>query len=451
MSHISKKGIVILLMFFSIVLQAQSVHKTSCNDSIVPYRVIDIHEYSFKELMNEGINTLARQLDVLHVPVKKFQFVIKGHIKRHPFALNKSGYRLKNVRFRAISFSYASCSPEGEPVMLSGLVTIPVIDDNKPAKMLVQHRILAPSYTIAPSNSLPFEAVLTADNTICVFPDYYGCGITEGKNLPYVSLNYHGRCATECALAALQIVQDAGIELADDFYTWNTGYSQGGGYALAVHKYIETALPDSLSRRINLKWSLCGGGVYTPTDFYKTAIVTGNLGTTPAVFLESLRSLFYYHKDFIGNMTPRDLLSNKAIALGLDSLLLTYDDGLWDLVDRMGETSLGNDPANYFSPVALDTSTTIFKNLMSIFDLDDCSRGWHPHAPIVFYHSKKDNCVPYQQAVNAHRNLSDAGGKCTLVNPKSNGSHVFTSVFYYAKILRMSEEKLYKKYFLSKN
>ena len=90
------------MMFFSIVLQAQSVHKTSCNDSIVPYRVIDIHEYSFKELMDEGINTLAHQLDVLHVPVKKFQFVIKDHIKRHPFALNKSGYRLKNVRFRAI-------------------------------------------------------------------------------------------------------------------------------------------------------------------------------------------------------------------------------------------------------------------------------------------------------------------------------------------------------------
>jgi len=451
MSYIAKRGFVILLMFFSIALQAQSVHETSCNDTLVPYRVIDIHDYSFKELMDEGINTLARQLDVLHIPVKKFQLIIKDHIKRHPFSLNKGKHRLKNVTFRTISFAYASSSPEGEPMMLSGLVTIPVIEGNKPAKMLVQHRILAPSYTIAPSNSLPFEAVLTADNTICVFPDYYGCGITEGKNLPYISLNYHGRCATECALAALQIVQDAGIELADDFYTWNTGYSQGGGYALAVHKYIETSLPDSLARRINLKWSLCGGGVYCPSEFYKTAILNGNLGTTPAVFLESLRGILFVHKDYFVDQTPRDFLSDKAIALGLDSLLLTYDDGLWDLVNRMGETNLGNNPTNYFCPVILDTASNQFKNLMTVFDLDDCSRGWHPRSPIVFYHSPKDNCVPYQQAINAQQNLTDSGGKCTLVNPKSRGSHVFTSVFYYAKILRMSEEKLYKKYYLSKN
>ena len=423
MSYITKRGIFILLLLFSISIQAQSVHETACRDSMVPYRVIDIHDYSFKELMDEGINTLARQLDVLHVPIRQFQLIIKDHIKRHPFSLNKGKYRLKNTTFRAISFAYASTSPKGEPVMLSGLVTIPVIDDNKPAKMLVQHRILAPSYTIAPSNSLPIEAVLTADNTICVFPDYYGCGITEGKNLPYISLNYHGRCATECMLAALHIVQDAGIELADDFYTWNTGYSQGGGYALAVHKYIETALPDSLARRINLKWSLCGGGVYTPSDFYKTAIVTGNLGTTPAVFLESLRSIFYVHKDYIGNLTMQDFLSDKAIALGLDSLLLTHDDGLWDLVDRMGETGLGNDAANYFSTETLDTSTTLFKNLMSIFDLDDCSRGWHSHAPIVFYHSKKDNCVPYQQAVNAHHNVH--GGTGLLFGTAQVGSRSY--------------------------
>ncbi len=450
MLYIAKRGIIILLLLFSIAIQAQSVHETSCNDSIVPYQVMDSHDYSFKELMDEGINTLARQLDVLHVPVKKFQFVIKDHIKRHPFSLNKGKYRLKNVTFRAISFAYASSSPEGEPVMLSGLVTIPIIDDNKPKKMLVQHRILAPSYSIAPSNSLPFEAVLTADNTVCVFPDYYGCGITEGKNLPYVSLNYHGRCATECVLAALLILQDAGIELADNFYTWNTGYSQGGGYALAVHKYIETSLPDSLARRINLKWSLCGGGVYRPSEFYKHAIATGNMGTTPAVFMQGLRSLFFGHKDRMMGSTIRDYLSEKAIALGLDSLLLTYDDGLWDLVDRMGENGLRNDPANYFCPTMLDTSATQFKKLISAFELDDCSLGWHPSSPIVFYHSKKDNCVPYQQAVNAHRNFSDSGASCTLVNPKSNGSHVFTSVFYYAKILRMKEEKLYKKYFISK-
>lgn len=437
--------VIILSLITNIHLQAQSSQDDYCRDLDTTYHIINVKDYSFNELLNEGIFTLSRQLDILNVPIRKFQWIIKWHIKRHHFALNQREKNIHRTTFRTISFSYPSISPRGESQWLSGLVTFPVLANNKPTRMLIYHRILAPSYKIAPSNSLPIEAVLTADNTICVFPDYYGCGITEGENLPYVSLNYHGQCAAECALAALDIVRDAGIILSDEFYTWNTGYSQGGGYALATHKYIENSLPQNQSELINLKWSLCGDGVYSPAMYYENAILTGNMGSTPTVFLQGLRSLFYGHKDLMGDLSLRDFLSKKANAVCLDSLLLTHDDGLWDLSDKIEEYIKSHDPADYFSPMVLDTSTAQFKTLMFAFNLDDCILNWTPHAPVVLLHSKKDNCVPYQQATNTFTLLSANPGHCFLVNPKKNGTHVFTSILYFSNILHQNEDKLYKK------
>ena len=434
---------VLFLLLDCISLQSQnnSADSTNCQ-----YSIIKIQDYSFKELLDNGINTLACQLDILNVPIRQYKFVIKGHIKRHHFALNQGKRRLKKTTFRAITYAYPSVSPKGDTIMLSGLVTIPVLNDNKPNSVLVYHRIMASSYTIAPSNNLPIEAVLTADNTVCVFPDYYGCGITEGEPFGYTALNYHARCATDCVITAFQIIKNEGIELDDDYYTWNVGYSQGAGYALAMHKYIETSLSDSLATLINLKWSLCGDGVYTPIELYKYVLSKSNMGSTPAVYLEGLRSIFYTHKDCLGDLQISDFLSDEALDKKLDSLLLDYDDSLWDMGDRLGELVENKDPKHYFSPMALDTNSALFHAMTTAFDLDDCASGWHPSSLVVLYHSKNDNCIPYQHTIEAYSMLTENNGNCFLYTPGINGSHVQTSVLFFSKMLRLREDKLFKKY-----
>ena len=434
---------VLFLLLGCVYLQSQN---NSADNISYQYRIIKVQDYTFKELLDNSINTLACQLDVLNVPIRKYKFVIKGHIKRHHFALNQGNRRLKKITFRAIAYAYPSVSPKGDTIMLSGLVTMPILNDNKPTSVLVYHRIMAPSYKIAPSNSLPLEAVLTADNTVCVFPDYYGCGITEGEPFAYTAMNYHARCATDCVITALQIIKDEGAELNDDYYTWNVGYSQGGGYALAMHKYIETSLSDSLANLINLKWSLCGDGVYTPIELYKYVLIKGNMGSTPAVYLEGLRSIFYTHKDCLENLTISDFFSDEALDIKMDSLLLDHDDSLWDMGDRLDELVENKDPKYYFSSMAQDTNSLLFKSMTNAFNLDDCATGWHPYSPVVLYHSKKDNCIPYQHTLEAYSMLTDNNGNCFLYTPGINGSHVQTSVLFFSKILRLREDKLFKKY-----
>lgn len=406
------------------------------------YRVVSIHDYSFEELLDEGINTLARQLDILHVPIRQSSSVIKWYIRRHIIKENRC-----NTSFRAISFVYPSVTPQGEPVMLSGLVTIPLLHGNTPSHMIIYHRLVCVSNTIAPSNSLPVEAVLTADNTICVFPDYYGCGVTQNNTLPYAAINYHARCATECALVALNIVHDIGIDLAPEFYTFNTGYSQGAGYALATHKYIETSLPDSLSRRINLRWSLCCNGVYSPDKLFESAILNNNMGSTPSIYLQTLRSLLLTNRESFDGISVRDFLSDKAIGTGIDSVLLTNDDGLWDLSNRLDGRDKSHHPADYFNPNVLDTSTELYRTIMAILSLDDCVTGWIPKSPVVISHSKKDNTIPFQLALMAQSQLSAENNHCILYVPPINGSHVFSAFLYYTTLLSHSEDELFHFYY----
>lgn len=435
----------IILLYLGFDCLAQSRQDSISGFSAVSgkYRVLAVHDYSFKELVNQGIMTADRQLDILNIPVREARIPIRWHIKSHNFRLGRR--KRKKAIFRAVSFAYPSVSPQGDSVMLSGLVTFPVLDGNKLQSMLIYHRLVAPSNSIAPSNGIPLEAIISGDNTVCVFPDYYGCGTTEGKPLPFVALNYHARCATECALYALDVIRDFGIATDSSFYTWITGYSQGGGYALATHKYIEQSLPDSLARRINLKWSLCAGGIFNPGMLYENAILTNELGTTPTAFLQSLRGLFYTHHDVLDTLTIAHFLSDSALAFGLDSILNTHDDGMWDLAERLGSRGENHDPAYYYNPAARDTSSALYKQLMNAFALDKCDSGWHPVAPVVLWHSENDKLIPFHLAQKTFYNLSDSDSNCFLNTPKMNRNHLFSAFLYFSTILKKNETTLYKR------
>ena len=434
-----------VLLFGIFCALSFTIGAQSSNDIVI----LDVKDYKFNKMVHAGITTTAREMDVLHVPIRWCRLIIRDHIRLHHFALNKGKKSVRKTVFRAVSFAYPSVSPLGDTIMLSGLVTIPVLKGNKPERMLIYHRILAPSYKIAPSNSIPIEAVLTADNTICVFPDYYGCGVTEGNPTPYTALNYHARCAADCALAALEIVKDEGIVLADGFYTWNTGYSQGGGYALATQRYIETELPDSLASLINLRWSLCGGGIYEPDKLFKNFIDKGDMGSTPSIYFQAVRGEFCIHQDILQDLKIEDLLSEKAIKLGIDSILNAPDDGFWDLAKKIDTMCNSDDPTSFFNPILSDTSSVLYKTLEEAFARDGCIADWHPRNPVCMYHSQNDSCIPYKYIVEAQNMLNGNDDNVVICNPPKNKAHFKTGFKYFYMLLRQDEQVLFEKLYLN--
>lgn len=444
-SNNKRRLIIGVLLLLSSSVFAQSSYDTIPYDNMNSFVILNVQDYRFNKVINKGITTTAKQMDVIHVPIRWCRLFIWEHIKRHHFALNKGKRRVRKTVFRAVSFAYPSVSPDGEPIMLSGLVTIPILQDNKPERMLIYHRLLAPSYKIAPSNSLPIEAVITADNTICVFPDYYGSGITEGCPTPYTALNYHARCAVDCALSALEIVKNEGIELADGFYAWNTGYSQGGGYALATQRYIETELPDSLERLINLRWSLCGGGIYEPDKLFGHFITKGDMGSTPSIYFQALRGVINGQKQIGDSLSIRDFLSENAIRLGLDSILETPDDGFWDLAVKIDYLCDSTDPTDYFNPLISDTNSVLFKVLNEALVKDGCISDWSPQSTIILYHSENDQCVPFEHVLQAKDQLNRFDKCCFISTPPKNQSHFKTGFKYFSMLLRYDEKVIFDK------
>lgn len=441
----------LLLSLFTYLSIVQISHAQTRNDTLScnlnierEYELLSIKELSFDEILSEGVATLSKQLSTINVPIRQFQFLIKWYIRHHHFTIEKK--ELKKAKFKVISYAYPTLSPQGDCIMLSGLVSFPNIKNNKIKRMLIYHRILASSNKIAPSNNIPIEAVLSVDNTICVFPDYYGCGITEGNPLPYMALNYHAMTATDCMLTAIKIIRDNGIITDSDFYTWNTGYSQGGGYALSTHKYIENNLPDSLSKTINLRWSLCGNGIYNPSNMYKKAVLENNLGTTPSAYYQSIRGLLRLHRHSLDSMSFDDILSTKAKYSKVDSILNTPDDGMWDLEIRIGNLTKSNVASDHFSSLALDTTSSLYKTIYKEFSLDNCDEGWQPNAAVVLYHSKRDNLISYDMAHEAFEKLTNNNGNCTIISPKINRGHFISAFFYFSQLLLYNEEELFHKY-----
>ncbi|MBO4741975.1 MAG: hypothetical protein J5605_10120, partial [Bacteroidales bacterium] len=108
----------IVLLLVIIPFNVRAVQNDFYGDTISSgeYHILHIRDYTFDELLDDGITTAARQFEVLHIPIQSFRCFIKKCIKGHRFELNKGERRVKKTIFRSIAFSYPSISPQGKPI-----------------------------------------------------------------------------------------------------------------------------------------------------------------------------------------------------------------------------------------------------------------------------------------------------------------------------------------------
>ena len=76
-----KRFILFLLLFMGYPVLAQPIQGgVECNAAL-PYSIQNSQDYAYRKLRNEGIETMARQLDVLRVPIRPFKAIITGHTR----------------------------------------------------------------------------------------------------------------------------------------------------------------------------------------------------------------------------------------------------------------------------------------------------------------------------------------------------------------------------------
>ena len=176
---------------------------------------------------------------------------------------------------------YPSVDQFGEPLQLSGKMTIP--DGKTPRGML-----LAPhgTYTAnheAPSNRTMYEERIYGGEYVMVMPDYMGYGVTGDSLHPYLCGALTAQHCVDMLLAVKAILDSMDVKMESDSITI-VGFSQGGATALWTLKLLEERYADQLP----VKACFAGSGPYDVAAEFDVSVQHNHTGmpvTVPMLVL----------------------------------------------------------------------------------------------------------------------------------------------------------------------
>lgn len=126
------------------------------------------------------------------------------------------------------SFVYSSVDVAGRPTLLSGRVSFPNntvegVGHQVSTLSLYSHQLITDNQQ-SPSSNFTVMGLRTLWNSAVIEPDYQGRGVDDGIH-DYSTLTYHAlaRQMSDCIMAALEVMSQRGVRLADDGYTTNWG------------------------------------------------------------------------------------------------------------------------------------------------------------------------------------------------------------------------------------
>ena len=374
------------------------------------YKIISDNKYELLEFVYTMLIANAvdeegqKQGEMLYAQVEKYANSIK----------TKNGLGNVDIAFRKIAYLYNSIDQYGKPIELSAMIFWLGYFQNEEWYDLAPEDIyLMEHYTIssnseAPTVGFPLEP-LVSGNKLIIMPDYIGYGSTKGMIHPYLN---HELCAVNSidALPSGYALFDALSEksMSEGWRSVVMGASQGGGNALAIHKYMDTHA--SLAKQWNFAYSSCCAGPYSPAMTVDIYLESGKT-IYPVVFpltlksmLDSYPSLFngYSEEDFFSAnylnhkskidemIGSKNYTSTEINNYFFENVRITSSEGLAD-----NEILL----KDILSEAMLDQNSQLVKQLYKALDKSDLTEGWRPKHPIKLYYSKGDKVVPYQNSI----------------------------------------------------
>lgn len=314
--------------------------------------------------------------------------------------------------FRTIDYTYESIDERGQRITLSSRVVWGVyIGANEINPCYI---MLAPHFTIADNFSCPTQGacldnLMFKGDKLLILPDYLGFGVTKDHVQPYIN---HELCARNCidALkAGFKIFRDhAKCHMANGWKLYVAGVSQGGGNALAIHKWLDTHA--DFAKRWNFHYSYCGSGPYKPTLTFEKYFEQKVL-TYPVVMPLTLKAMMAAYPEILGKWKEEDFysktfLQHKAV---IDQMVNSKEyatneinEYIFSIFPHEGDKNVkGGEEvllSDILSKEALDRNSELCKKLFECLDKNDLTKGWTPTHPIHLYHGKSDLIVSYANA-----------------------------------------------------
>ena len=368
----------------------------------------------------------------------KQSIIMKRHIHPFPFLLvvtlfclltgctkepvpspdnhNDEAYITDSVRYAsdhmmAYNFVYPSTDPDGNPVMLSGTITLgDKIVRHQPAKglALYNHFTVYRADQCPSRGDLSIQKVMARSPLITISPDYYGFGITESKPQAYCISAANAQSSVDALIAARKLLTDMGY--CWESHLFNCGYSQGGQTAMGVVRLVAEHYPD-----IHFDYTFAGAGSYDIPATYRQFILDSISGM-PSTVISVL--LAYNHFFRLG--IPRDSIFIEPLLSHIDDWVLSKRYTRQEIDAFVGTLFV----ADYVTPTMLDLQSSISRRLIAAMQTDNLCQGWTPRPlePIYLFHNTQDITVPAVNTTNLYNYLTSHGATNITLDIDDYGS-----------------------------
>ena len=359
--------------------------------------------------IDQIVNSLAKTKLSAHLPRLDSLFAAE---------VGRESDGTRRWRFESYTFTYQSVTSDGQSIEMSGRVTFPNntvdgVGHEVTTLSLHSHQEL-PYPDWAPSETLMFMPMRAMYNSAVIEPDFQNYGINytkiyDGSGSPK-ALN---RQLADCAIAALEVMQQHGVTLAPDGHTTNWGSSKYAVVPIFFAKYCETEAPQWFRDAIRL------GSTYTGEGVYDLSEVMPYFFQTPKLYLNSLSFMSYFaglSANQLGGYEVKDLLApwvNDSIYHAGDKDYTVLDALALRIINSKNPcfpefTSLDQVLApDMLTPDGrFDASSpkaqALFRRLR-----EENVYGWEPTQPIYIAHCPYDETIPYSYSRQFYLRLSN--------------------------------------------
>jgi predicted esterase len=297
--------------------------------------------------------------------------------------------------FSAYRITYNTHNVDGKQVVASGAVLVPDIKEPLPL-MNYDHGTYfpsdersAPSYLSQYSSEVLLGGLFCSMGYLIVMPDYIGYGSTKNLKHPYCAYNYIAATCIDMLRATREFCNSQNIKLSNkNFFT---GWSEGGGVALAVVKNIE----EKYQNEFAVTAAAPMAGAYYSSGFAEH--VLNNKEDFPYInsyawVLSTYNWLYKINK-------PLSYYFNEPYASRLENnpqaTIPLKPDALFTPAFKK-DFSSGEDAA--------------LKNALADNDL----WNWKPKTKLVLCHGDKDRYVPFFNSQKTYEAMKAKGADVTL-------------------------------------
>jgi acetyl esterase/lipase len=319
-------------------------------------------------------------------------------------------FNTPNIELRKIV--YTTVDVKGRTVNVSGLVAWPTGGARKGLVVFchgtIQDRRNSPSRWKGKADGSEAETATLAfatDGYAVVIPDYLGLGDHMAAH-PYPMSVTNARSARDAIVPTRMLAMQTGYKIGPKLFV--TGYSEGGGIAMALTKDLESIGGSGF----NVERAAPASGPYDMTDSTLKFLLqdgTDQIGMGIRLYLLSY-STYYFRKEH--NIPIRNYFK-RAMA---DSIWLNYNTTVTDenLIKRLGLTAVlmrpKNSVRNLLTPEFLRRLETLDKSDPLIAELAKQNvYDWSPRAPMLLINLENDTVVDQKNTQKAFQTMRSRG------------------------------------------